>query len=334
MTVREVPEPRGLGTEDVLVRVKAVEICGTDIHYYQGDSAGYTKMAYPFVMGHEFAGVVEAVGSQVTDLLPGDRVAVDPANSCSRCESCLAGHPNVCPTGRFSGSPGVPGALQELLVHPARLAFTLPDSMSFIQAALLEPLGVALHAVDLGKIRIADTVAVLGCGPIGLNIVQLARLAGAQDVFVTELVGHRLRLAEKCGASLAIDPRRQDPVRAILDATNGRGVDVAFEVAGALETPEMAAEVAKACGTAVVVGICAQDQMPFRSTPTRKKGLTIKVSRRMGHLYPRTLALVKRQMIDVGSLVTHVFPLERGHEGFELLDGYKGDMGKVVIVIE
>lgn len=333
IAVREIPEPREVGPDEVLVRVKAVGICGTDIHYYQGESAGYTQMQYPFIMGHEFAGVVERVGSQVTAFGPGDRVAVDPANSCMACEPCLEGHPNVCPKGRFTGSPGFPGAMQELIVQPARLAFALPEGMSFAEGALLEPLGVALHAVDLGKIRIADTVAVFGCGPIGLNVVQLARLAGAQEVFVTEVVEHRLRLAEKCGASLAIDPTRDNPVQGILEATHGRGVDVAFEVAGAIETPELAAEVAKACGRVVVVGICSEDQMPFRSTPARKKALTIKVSRRMGHVYARTLALVRRGMVDVGGLVTHVFPLERGPEGFALLDGYRGDVGKVVITL-
>lgn len=206
MEVREVPEPRAVGPDEVLARVKAVGICGTDIHYYQAESAGYTKMQYPFIMGHEFAGVIEAVGARVTGLRAGDRVALDPANSCMKCEACLEGHPNVCPTGRFIGSPGFPGALQELVVHPAHLVFPLPDTMSYAEGALLEPLGVALHAVDLGKLRVADTVAVLGCGPIGLKIVQLAKLSGAQDVFVSEVVEHRRRMAEKLGASLAIDP--------------------------------------------------------------------------------------------------------------------------------
>lgn len=333
LAVHEVPEPRAVGADEILVRVKAVGICGTDIHYYQGESAGYTKMQYPFIMGHEFAGVVEAVGARVAGLRAGDRVALDPANTCMECESCLEGHPNVCPTGRFTGSPGYPGGLQELVVHPARLAFPLPEQMSFVEGALLEPLGVALHAVDLGKLRVADTVAVLGCGPIGLQVLQLARLSGAQAVFVTEVVEHRRRMAQSCGASLVLDPTREDPVRAILDATHGRGVDVAFEAAGALQTPELAAEVAKVCGRVVVIGICSEDQMPFRSTPTRKKALTIKVSRRMGHVYRRTLALVGRRMLDVNSLVTHTFPLERGQEGFALLDGYRGDVGKVVITL-
>ena len=246
----------------------------------------------------------------------------------------MDGHPHICPNGRFVGSPGVPGAMQELLVHPARLAFKLPENLSYVQGAVLEPLGVGLHAVNLGRIRIGDTVAVLGCGPIGLFIVQLARLAGAQDVFATDVLNHRLQMAEKCGASLGIKPTRYDPVRTILEATQGRGVDVAFEVAGAAETPEQAAEVSKGCGTVVVVGICADDRMPFRATPTRRKGLTIKVSRRMKHIYPRLIALSERRTVNPGALVTHTFPLEMGHEAFRILDRYEDDAGKVVIVNE
>ncbi len=327
----EAPTPQVLGPDDVLIRVKAVGICGTDLHYYRGEPAGYDTMHYPLIMGHEFAGQIEAVGSNVTDLRPGDRVAVDPAISCGICEMCLEGHAHVCPNGRFVGTPTVPGALQELLVHPARLAFKLPDNVNYVQAAVLEPLGVALHAIDLGKLRVADTVAVLGCGPIGLMIIALARLSGAQDVFATDILDYRLRMAEKYGASLAINPHRQDPVRAILQATNGRGVDVAFEVAGALETPEQAAEVTKGCGTVVVVGICSEDQIPLRATPSRRKGLTIKVSRRMKHIYTRTIALCARRMIDVDSVVTHVFPLERGADAFALLAEYRDGAVKVVI---
>src|SRR5262245_1367334 len=283
-------------------------------------------------MGHECAGAVVAVGARVTHLAVGDRVALVPAVACGECESCLEGHPNVCPRGRFVGSPGVPGAMQDMIAHPARLAFRLPPGMTDVEGALLEPLGVALHAIGLAPVRVADTVAVFGCGPIGLMIVRLARLAGARDVFASEVVAHRRRMAEAWGASLVVDPAASDPVRAIADATSGRGVDVAFEAAGALDTPEQAVEVSKAYGTAVIVGICADDRVPLRATPGRKKALTIKVSRRMGHVYPRTLALVHRGMVDVRALVTHTVPLARGAEAFALLDGYQDGIGKVAIV--
>ena len=334
MDVADVPLPQEVGPDDILVRVKAIGICGSDLHYYRGEPAGNAPLVYPFIMGHEFAGQVEAVGAHVTNVRPGDRVAVDPAVPCGHCEFCLEGNPNVCPTVRFSGSPGVPGAMQELVVWPAHEAFKIPDSMSYAQGAVLEPLGVALHAINLGKLRIADTVAVIGSGPIGLMITQLARLSGAQDVFATDVLDHRVHMARQAGASLAINSRRQDPVKTILSATGGRGVDVAFEVAGAVETAEQAAEVVKPGGTVVVVGICGEDRMDFRAGITRRKGVTIKVSRRMKHVYERTIPLVHRKMVDIDWLVTHTFPLEQGADAFRILADYDDEVGKVVLTNE
>jgi L-iditol 2-dehydrogenase len=332
MDVTEIPPPAAVAPDEVLVRVEAVGICGTDLHYYRGESAGYDRIPAGFVMGHEFAGRVEAVGSAVSELRRGDRVALDPAIACERCEACRHGHQHVCPHGRFVGAPPMPGALCDLLVHPARLAFPLGDRLSAVHGALLEPLGVALHAVDLGGLRIADTVAVLGAGPLGLLIAQLARLGGAREVFVTDVLDYRLDAARRQGVSAALNATRQDPVAAILEATAGRGVDVAFEVAGAADTPEQAAAVTRVLGTVVIVGICADDRMTFRATPSRRKGLTLKVARRMSHVYPRTIALVERGMVQLDTLVSHVVPLANGPAAFRTLADYEDDALKVVVV--
>jgi L-iditol 2-dehydrogenase len=331
MEMAEVAAPQEVGPHDVLVRVKAVGICGSDLHYYRGEPAGNSTLTYPFIMGHEFAGVIEAVGSQVSNVRAGDRVAVDPACPCGHCEYCLEGNPNFCTAMRFSGSPGVQGALQELVVWPAHTAFKMPDSMSFAVGATLEPLGVALHAINLGKIRVADTVAVIGGGPIGLMIAELARLSGAQDVYVTDILEHRVRMAERLGFT-AINAKKQDPVKTILNATNGRGVDVALEAAGAIETAEQSAEVAKAGANVVIVGICGADRMDFRAGVTRRKGLTIKVSRRMKHVYNRTIPLVDRHMVDLTSIMTHNYPLEKGDEAFRAAADYEVEAGKVILL--
>jgi L-iditol 2-dehydrogenase len=332
MDVAEVPAPDAVAPDEVLVRVEAVGICGTDLHYYRGENAGYASIPPGFVMGHEFAGRVEAAGSAVSELRPGDCVALDPAIACERCESCLRGHQHVCANGRFVGAPPVSGALCDLVVHPARLAFRLGDRLSAVHGALLEPLGVALHAVDLGTLRVADTVAVLGSGPLGLMIAQLARLSGASDVFVTDVLDYRLRAARRQGVTAAINADRQDAVAAILEATGGRGVDVAFDVAGAAETPDQAAALTRALGTVVIVGICADDRMAFRAAPSRRKGLTIKVARRMNHVYPRTIALAERGMVELDALVSHAVRLEDGPAAFRTLADYQDDAMKVVIV--
>jgi L-iditol 2-dehydrogenase len=331
MEIAEVPAPQQVGPADVLVRVKAIGICGSDLHYYRGEPAGNSPLAYPFIMGHEFAGVIEAVGDKVTNVRVGDRVAVDPACPCGHCEYCLEGNPNFCTAMRFSGSPGVEGAMQELVVWPSHTAFKLPNGMSFATGAALEPLGVALHAINLAKIRVADSVAVIGAGPIGLMIAELARLSGAQDVFVTDVLEHRVRMAERLGFT-AINAGKVDQVKTIWKATNGRGVDVALEAAGAVESPEQAAEMAKAGANVVIVGICGEDRMDFRAGVTRRKGLTIKVSRRMKHVYNRTIPLVNRNMVDLNTIMTHTYPLEKGADAFRAAADYEVEAGKVILL--
>ena len=330
LEIVSLPDERPPGPDEVTVRIRAVGICGTDLHYYRGEDTGQ-PLPLPFVMGHELAGEIEMLGAGVSGLRVGDHVAIDPAVACGRCEACLDGHPHVCTRGHFVGAPGLAGGLRERIVHPARLVHRL-GSVGLISGAVLEPLGVALHATDLAGLRLADTVAVLGAGPIGLVLVQLARLAGAQLVLATDVLDHRVRLAKRHGAHEAIDASRQDPVDAILEATGGRGVDVAFEVAGAAATADQAAAVTRPLGTVVVVGICADDQITFRAAVTRRKGLTIKVSRRMKHVYPRTLALVERGMIALDPLVSHTLPLERGGEAFAMAADYADGVAKVVIV--
>lgn len=327
-SVADAPEP---GPGEALVRVTAVGVCGTDLHYYRGETGATDPLERGFVMGHEFAGSVEAVGPGVVRVRAGDRVAVDPAIACGECELCIDGHPQVCPRVRFVGSPGVAGALRERLVHPAHLLHPLPPSVSDAAGALLEPLGVALHAVDLAAPRIADVVAVLGCGPIGLLLVQLARLAGAQAVLATDLHDYRLRLAKTAGATATFNAARENPVAAMLDATGGRGADIVFEAAGAPETPDQAAQIAAALGTVVVVGICADNRTAFTATPARRKGLTVKISRRMKPVYARTIALASHDMVDLDSFVSHRVSLDGGPRAFQALADYHEDAAKVVI---
>jgi L-iditol 2-dehydrogenase len=323
------PGPPGAG--EVLVRMHAVGLCGTDRHWYLDGHIGPTALHEPFVLGHEAAGEVVAVGDGVQGLAPGDKVALDPALSCLRCEFCLEGNPNVCPQGRFCGNPGVPGFLQEYLLHPAQFAFRLPPAFSYTQGAQLEPLGVAVHAVGLGKLRLADTVAVLGTGPIGLFVVQLALRSGAVRVFAADPLPARRAAALAAGAEVALDPRGRDPVAAVLELTGGRGVDVAFEVAGELETPRQSVEMCKPTGTVVVTGICADDAIPLPHGASRKRGITVKVSRRMKHTYARAIALVEHGMVDVESMISHRYPLEEALRAFADAAVYRDGLLKAIV---
>ena len=225
LQIDEVPAPRA-GQGQVLVRVGAVGLCGSDVHYYCDGHIGPSVASEPLVLGHEFAGTVEAIGPGVEGLHEGQSVAVDPAIPCGVCELCVEGHPNICPTVRFAGTPPTDGALRELLAWPARHVIPLPVGMSLAVGAALETLGVCLHAINLGHVRLADRVAILGAGPIGLLLVRLARLSGAVEVFVTDSNPSRLPAARVMGADATIDVDQDDPVAAILRLTGGRGVDV------------------------------------------------------------------------------------------------------------
>jgi L-iditol 2-dehydrogenase len=291
-----------------LVRVTAVGLCGSDLHWFEEARIGDAGLDRPLVPGHEFAGVV-ADGPR-----RGQRVAVDPAIPCESCQLCRAGHRNLCPRIRFAGH-GVDGALQEYLAWPSSLLYPLPDALSDADGAMLEPLGVALHALDLGHVRLGGSVAVVGCGPIGLLLVQAVRAAGAGTVIATDPLPHRRQAAERCGADHAWDaagPALEERV----SAAAGLGVDVAFEVGGTDTAVDAAMTAARPGGRVVLVGIPDDDRTTFRASLARRKGLTIAMSRRMNDIYQRAIGLVEQGRIDVASLVTDRFPLAAAAEAF------------------
>ena len=205
--LEEAPTPSP-GRGEALVRVKAVGICGSDLQYYAQGRIGDQSLPAGHILGHEVAGVVEALGPEAEGPPPGTPVVVDPASPCGQCRFCLAGNPNLCRSLRFFGSPPTPGALCEFLVHPSRLLLPLSSGFAYSFGAAIEPLGVAIHAVDLGHIALGDRVAVFGCGPIGLLISRVAQLAGTRQVYVSEPLTHRRQAAVQFGAAVALDPSR------------------------------------------------------------------------------------------------------------------------------
>jgi len=303
--LHEEPRPEAAAGES-LVKVEAVGVCGSDLHWWTEAGIGDARLADPLVLGHEFAGTTIA----------GERVAVDPAISCEQCEMCRQGNPNLCERLVFAGHGDQDGALREFVAWPSQCLHRLADSMDFADGALLEPLGVALHAMDLGGARLGGTVGVFGCGPIGLLIVQLARLAGATSIVATDRLPHRLDAAREFGATQAFVARGQEEVAEIRSSIGNRGVDVAFEVVGEQDAVDAAIELAAPGGKVILAGIPASDQTAFQASTARRKGLTLKLVRRMKNTYPRALALVASRVIDVRSLVTHRFPLEKTADAF------------------
>ncbi len=260
-------------------------------------------------------------------------VAIDPAIPCEFCEHCLAGNPNLCPQVRFAGTPPTDGGLQEYLAWPAHLLHPLPAGMSYETGALLEPLGVAIHAVDLAKIRLADTVAVLGAGPIGLLVIRLAALSGAVRVFATDVRADRVEAAVAFGAQEAIRVADADPGSWVRGRTAGRGVDVAIECAGAPAAVAQAIDVVRPGGSVVLVGIPPDDGVAFGAAKARRKGVTIKFCRRMKHVYRRALALVEAGLVDLSPLVSHRYSLEELPAAFAALDRRERGLRKAVITV-
>jgi L-iditol 2-dehydrogenase len=295
-----VPEP---GPGQALIRVQAVGICGSDLHWFGEAGIGDAKLNQPLILGHEFAGVIAAGPRK------GERVAVDPSIPCHACEFCLQGNPNLCEHVRFAGHGLEDGALREFIAWPEECLFPLPKALSQADGVMLEPLGVAIHAVDLAHLRPGMSVGVFGCGPIGLLVLQMARLAGAARVYVTEPLPHRLEAAHRLGG---------------LDWTPGQSVDVAFEVAGEVQAVEIAFAAIKPGGTVVLAGIPADDRTTFTASVARRKGLTIKMVRRMKFTYPRAIQLVESGKVDVRSLVTHNFPLDQAQQAFTLAQQREG----------
>lgn len=336
MRVERVPLPPEPGPGEALIRVTVTTVCGSDLHTYIDGRLGDTIIQSPVILGHEFAGEVVAVGPDAISgfdepLLPGQRVAIDPAMPCGHCEFCEKGHPNLCQNIHFCGLWPDDGSLREYMIMPARTCFPVPDSISDIEAALLEPLGVAMHAVDLAKFKVGESAAILGAGPIGLLILEMAKLAGADPIYVTERLPWRLELARRYGADMVIDVEREDPVKVIKEATNGRGVDVVIEAAWGGEAVEQAVEMACLGGRLVLVGIPSDDVMTMRASGARRKGLTIKMSRRMKHVYPRCIKLAAQGKVNLMGLVTHRFPLSRAAEAFAVNADYQDEVVKVVI---
>lgn len=328
----EMPKPEP-GPGEVLVRVKSVGICGSDLHNYLYGEIGGSIIEKPLVLGHESAGIVEALGPGVKGLAVGMAVAVDPSVSCGHCEFCVEGDPHVCLQNRFFGVYPTHGAFREYLAHPADAVFPLPEGMSFDVGALLEPMGIATYVTALAGIRLGDRVAVLGAGPIGLLSTQMVHLSGAAEIVATDLVPERLAAARRMGADVVLDAAHEDVVAAIMKRTHGRGVDVVIEAAGSPDTVDQAMEIAKPAGTVVLVGIPAEDRMTFRASVPRRKGLTIKFDRRMKHTYPRCIELVQAGKVDLTPLATHHFPLERLQEAFELAIARKDGVLKAMIEV-
>lgn len=306
---------------EVRIQVAAVGVCGSDVHYYEHGRIGSQVVQYPTLLGHEPAGIIDAVGDGVK-LPVGMRVAVEPAVPCGTCPPCQEGRGNICPQVRFLGTPPIEGIFAEYHCMPAHACLPIPDSMSLIEAALLEPFGVGLHAVALAGMQVGDTVAIFGAGPIGLVTLLAARAAGAGAVYMTDLVPERLQMAMHLGADGVFPARDGDPVAWVRERTAGMGADITFEAAGVQETVRQACLAARVGGQAVLIGIPQEDELAIPMHECRRRELCIRHVRRSNREADRCLDMVAAGRIPLRPLATHTFPLTDVEAAFDLVQGY------------
>ncbi|MGI8962392.1 MAG: zinc-dependent alcohol dehydrogenase [Bryobacteraceae bacterium] len=317
--------------DEVLVRVKACGICGSDVHGYDGSSG---RRIPPIVMGHEAAGVVAAMGPKVSGIREGDRVTFDSTIYCGSCAYCSRGEVNLCDRRQVLGvsTPEYrrPGAFAEYLLVPQRIMYQLPDDISFAEAAMVEPLAVAVHAVSLSKVSKNSTALVVGAGMIGILVLQALRAAKCSRIYVTDIDYTRLRLAEQLGATATINAGKADTAAEIHKLTSGMGVDVALEAVGNSVAIKTAIDSVRKGGTVTLIGnISPMVEIPLQAVVSRQ--IRLQGSAASSGEYPQCIDMLARNAVQVKPLITAVTPLEEGPRWFERLDSGEPHLMKVIL---
>ncbi len=325
----EMPVPE-IGPDDILVRVKACGICGSDVHGLDGSTG---RRLPPIVMGHEASGVVAAVGAGVKDLREGDRVTFDSTIYCGKCFFCARGELNLCDNREVLGvSPGEyrrHGAFAEYVAVPRRIAYRLPNALSFEHAALIEAVSVAVHAVEITPVHLGDTGVVVGAGMIGLLAVQALRAAGCTQVIAVDLDEGRLKAARAMGASDTVNAAEDVPA-AVKALTGGRGAAVALECVGASKPIETAILSVRKGGAVTLVGnVTPKVELPLQSVVSRQ--IRLQGSCASNGEYPECIELLTRGVIQVQPLISAVAPLEEGASWFKRLYEHEAGLMKVVL---
>lgn len=327
---RDIPKPK---SNEVLIKLDYVGICGSDLHYYETGRIGDYIVEPPFVLGHEPGGVVVELGENVTHLSVGDRVALEPGKTCGHCEFCKTGRYNLCPDVVFFATPPVDGVFQEYVAHEADLCFKLPENVSTLEGALIEPLAVGFHAAMQGGAQAGQTAVVMGAGCIGLVSMMALKAMGVSNVYVVDIMEKRLEKALDLGATGVINAKQKDPVQAIMELTNGKGCDLTIETAGTEITTIQSIHMAKKGTNIVLVGYSKTGEMTLPMSLVLDKELTFKTVFRYRHIYPMAIEAVANGKVDLKGIVTHEFTLDEVQKAMDYSVNNKSDIVKAVIKI-
>ena len=334
MALREVPDPEIMRPTDVRIKLGAVGLCGSDIHYYTTGRIGSQVVEYPFTVGHECAGTVVEIGTQVARVGVGNRVAIEPAITCGKCDQCQAGRENTCRHNRFLGCPGqAEGSLSQFLVIPQENCFKIEEDLSLADATVSEPLAIGIYAVQQSLLKHGQQLGILGMGPIGRMVLLAALGAGCEEVYCTDKIDKRCLAAERAGAQWVGNPARQDVVSHILGKTP-RGLDIVFECCGQQEAIDQAIELLRPGGKLMILGIPEADFFTFRPEQMRRKEITIVNVRRQRNCVQLSLDLIGARRADIGQLITHRFPFSEAKLAFDLVADYRDGVVKAMIEFE
>lgn len=327
---RDIPKVK---ENEVLVKLEYVGICGSDLHYYETGAIGDYVVEPPFVLGHEPGGTVVEVGENVKDLKVGDRVALEPGKTCGHCEFCKTGRYNLCPDVVFFATPPVDGVFQEYVAHEADLCFKLPDNVSTLEGALIEPLAVGFHAAIQGDAHLGQKAVVMGAGCIGLVSMMALKARGVSEVYVVDIMEKRLEKALELGATGVINGSKEDVLERVKALTNGTGMDLVIETAGTEITTRQAVHIAKKGSNIVLVGYSKSGEMTLPMSLVLDKELTFKTVFRYRHIYPMAIDAVAAGKVNLKGIVTDVFELDEAQKAMDYSVNNKADIVKAVIRI-
>lgn len=304
---RDIPHPK---KDEVLVKIEYVGVCGSDLHYFEHGRVSNFVVKPPFVLGHECAGVVTEVGEDVLHLKVGDRVALEPGKTCGKCDQCRSGKYNLCPNVAFFATPPIDGVFQEYVAHEANLCFKLPENVSTLEGALIEPLAVGFHAAKQGGAEIGQSAVVFGAGCIGLVCMMALRAMGLSRVYVVDIQPKRLEKALALGATGVINAKSEDTLKRLQELSEGRGFDLAIETAGSTSTAQQAIYTVKKGATVVLVGYNVDEYVPLPINYALDNEITIKTIFRYRHIYPLAIDAVASGKVNLKGLVTDLFDFD------------------------